>query len=251
MPVSTYFWHTVETIPDGYGFDHFTTPHLIWLGVFLLVTVASCLWYRKLSAEGRNKWRTAVAVLLLADELYKLIPMLITGRFLVDYLPFHLCSINIFVIALHTRKPSRILGNFLYTVCIPGALAALLFPSWSALPPLGYMSIHSFTVHIMLAAYPIVLTVCGDIKPTLKDLPKTMLLLAVTAIVALVLNLIFGTNFMFLMWADPGNPLYLFEQMWGSHLLGFPILITAVIVVMYVLLWICRTLNKGNKKVPK
>ena len=190
-------------------------------------------------------------VLLLVDEVYKLIPMLITGRFLVDYLPFHLCSINIFLIALHTQRPSRVLGNFLYTVCIPGALAALLFPSWTALPPANYMSLHSFTVHILLAAYPIVLTVCGDIKPEFKDLPKTMVLLVISAVIALILNLIFGTNFMFLMWADEGNPLKLFEQMWGSHLLGFPVLIVAVIVVMYALVWICRTFKSHNKKVPK
>ena len=249
--MATYFWDTVETIPGGVGFSHFSTPHLIWLGVFLLVTVASCLWYRKLSPKGRNIWRTAVMVLLLVDEVYKLIPMLITGRFLVDYLPFHLCSINIFLIALHTQRPSRVLGNFLYTVCIPGALAALLFPSWTALPPTNYMSLHSFTVHILLAAYPIVLTVCGDIKPEFKDLPKTMVLLVISAVIALILNLIFGTNFMFLMWADEGNPLKLFEQMWGSHLLGFPVLIVAVIVVMYALVWICKTFKSHNKKVPK
>ena len=44
-------------------------------------------------------------------------------------------------------------------------------------------------------------------------------------------NLLLDTNYMFLMYADPGNPLYLFEQMWGNHLYGFPILITAVLIV--------------------
>ena len=38
---------------------------------------------------------------------------------------------------------------------------------------------------------------------------------------------------MFLMYADPGNPLYIFEQMWGNHLLGLPVLMAAVVVIMH------------------
>lgn len=53
------------------------------------------------------------------------------------------------------------------------------------------------------------------------------------ACVALGLNLLLDTNFMFLMDASKGNPLYWFEKNWGNHLLGFPVLITAVILVMY------------------
>ena len=125
------------------------------------------------------------------------------------------------------------LDNFLYTVCIPGALAALLFPSWTKLPPANYMVIHSFTVHILLALYPAVLTANREIKPRLKALPGSLVLLVVFAVLALVLNLCWDTNFMFLMKADKGNPLYWFGQNWGSHLLGFPVIIAAVIIVMY------------------
>lgn len=227
------FWCTSDNIPSGLGFSHFSGLHLAWLAAFAAVTVAGTLLYRRLGEKGRGIWRKTVALLLIADELFKLIPMLILGNFRVDYLPFQLCSINIFVIAYHAWHPGKLTGNFLYTVCIPGALAALLFPSWTKLPALNYMSIHSFTVHILLVLYPVALTVCGDIKPQLKELPKSLLLLVGFAALALVLNLIWGTNFMFLMEADKGNPLYWFGQNWGSHLLGFPVIIAAVILVLY------------------
>ena len=122
------FWHTSDTIPAGFGFSHFDGFHLSWLGVFLAVLIGNVILYRKLGEKGRERWRRIVAALLVADELYMLIPMLITGRFSVDYLPFQLCSINIWVSAVHAWKPGKLLGNFLYTVGIPGALAALLFP---------------------------------------------------------------------------------------------------------------------------
>jgi len=47
-----------------------------------------------------------------------------------------------------------------------------------------------------------------------------------------------------LMSADPGNPLYLFEQMWGNHLLGFPVIIAGVLLVMYGPLELIRKIKK-------
>ena len=53
------------------------------------------------------------------------------------------------------------------------------------------------------------------------------------AIPIYIVNLLLDTNFMFLMSASAGNPLYLFQQLWGSHLLGFPVITAGVLVVMY------------------
>ena len=65
------------------------------------------------------------------------------------------------------------------------------------------------------------------------------------AAVALVINLLFDTNFMFLMEVDEGNPLYYFEQAFGNHLIGFPVIIAGVILVMY---GIPEILNRINRK---
>ena len=229
-----YFMDTAETIEEGAGLSLFGATHLTWLAVAAVVITANCLWYRKLGTVGRDRWNKTMAILLVANELIKNIFLFIGGRFLPDYLPLHLCSINIFLIALHAWRPSEMLSNFLYTVCIPGAMAALLFPSWTELPVLNFMHLHSSTVHIQLVMYPLVLAVNGVLKPSAKGIPKCLLLLVILAAVALISNLIFDTNFMFLMNAEPGNPLYQFEQAFGSHLIGFPILISVVLAVMYV-----------------
>ena len=239
-----HFWKTVEVIPEGIGFAHYGALHLCWLAAFAVVAVLNCILYRKLGQKGRKIWRIAVASLLVLDEIYKQIPLFVNGLFTLGYLPLHLCSINIFVIAFHSLKPTKSVGNYLYTVCIPGAMAALLFPTWNALPGANYMLIHSFTVHILLALYPIVLTVSGEIKPELKELPKALLLLTGLAAFALICNLLMDANFMFLMYADPGNPLYLFKELWGSHLLGFPVIITGVLLVMHTPWFIAKKIKK-------
>lgn len=239
-----YFLDTTETIPSGVGFSQYGGLHLAWLAIFLGVTVANCIWYRRLGAKGKDRWRKTVAILLLADEVYKVVMLAIGGRYLASYLPLHLCSINIFIIAIHAWKPSAFLDGFLYTVAIPGAMAALLFPSWTSLPIGNFMHLHSFTVHILLALYPIVLATAGELAPSLKKLGKSLLLLVGMAIPIYVINLLLDTNFMFLMSADEGNPLYLFEQLWGNHLYGFPVIIVGVMLVMYGPLLIFRKIKE-------
>ena len=238
-----YFLDTTETIPSGAGFLHFGLLHIIWLLCFMIITVTSIVWYRKLTDSGRKVWRYVIASLLVADEIFKVVMLLAGGRYQAGYLPLHLCSINIFIIAFHAVKPSKLVGGYLYTVGIPGALAALLFPSWTSLPLANFMHLHSFTVHILLALYPITLAAAGELAPQVKKIPQYLLLLVAMAIPIYFINLLLDTNFMFLMSADPGNPLYLFEQMWGNHLYGFPVLITAMLIVMYVPLVIFRKIK--------
>ena len=239
-----YFWYTSDTIPKGLGFSHFDGFHLAWLLGGAAVIAVCCLLYRRLDEKQRRIFRKTVAVLLVADELIKDIPMIAMGVFHVKYLPFQLCSINLFLIAWHAWRPNRTLSAFLYTVCIPGALAALLFPTWTKLPGMNFMLIHSFTVHILLLLYPVVLTAGGEISPRLRDVPKCIALLAALACVALVLNLVWDTNFMFLMDVTKSNPLYIFEKAWGNHLLGFPVLIAAIVAVMYAPIEIYHKLKK-------
>ena len=239
-----YFLDTVETIPDGLGFSLFGKEHIAWLFVGVLIIFANVLWYRKLATDGKILWRKVTAILLLLDEAFKMTVLFAGGNYLWSYLPLHLCSINIFVIVWHAWKPSDFVDNFLYTICIPGAMAALLFPAWASLPMTSGMNIHSFTVHILLVMYPVVLSLTGDIRPNIRKLPACMGMLVLMAIPIYFLNLLLDTNFMFLMYADPGNPLAVFEKMWGSHLLGFPVIIAGVLIVMHVPIILYRKLKK-------
>ncbi len=239
-----YFLDTTDSIVEGVGFSHFGLMHISWLVFFVALTVANCVWYRKLGDKGKESWKKTVAILLILDEIFKDVMLFIGGRFSYGYLPLHLCSINIFLIAIHAWKPFKTLGGYLYTVGIPGAMAALLFPTWTSLPFGNFMHMHSFTVHILLAMYPLVLGLAGELAPSLKKLPQYLLWLVGMAIPIYGVNLLLDTNFMFLMYAEEGNPLYLFEQMWGNHLLGFPVIIVAVLIVMYVPMEIFRAAKR-------
>ncbi len=228
-----YFLDTTGTIPENVGFVLYDALHITWLVLAAAFIFLVSLIYKNQGEEKRSKTRKILAAALVLDELWKMFWLTVGQRYELEYLPFHLCSINIFIIAYHCFRPNKTLDNFLYIVCIPGALSALLFPSWVTLPFANFMHLHSFTVHTLLIAYPVVLLVNGEIQPTIKALPKCIALLAAFGLFALAFNIVFDENFMFLMYADPGNPLYFFEQAFGYHWIGFPVIILGIIVVMY------------------
>lgn len=228
-----YWFDTSETISKGLGFSHFDTGHLIWLAAFVCFTICISLHYRRSDRVRRTWLRRGMAAAIVANEVFKTAMLIIGGNWIPEYLPLHLCSVNIILVAIHAVKPGKVLDNFLYSICIPGAVAALLFPSWTKLPAMNFMYLHSFTVHILLAAYPIMLTAGGDIKPDPRYIPKCLGLLGSLALIALAANLILDTNFMFLMYAAKSNPLYWFQKQFGSHLVGFAVILPLVLAVMY------------------
>ena len=94
----SYFYDTTETIPSGVGFSLFDSLHLVWLAIFAVVAVVSVIGYRKFGTDCRKRWRITVTALLVADEIFKVVMLIIGDRYLPGYLPLHLCSINIFLL---------------------------------------------------------------------------------------------------------------------------------------------------------
>lgn len=216
------FWETSYTVLPGVGFTLYGAGHCLWLAVWLILCAALARYTRHNSQRNRI-CRRVIALLLLLDELFKYAVTVPRGTFRPDFLPLHLCSINLFVIpvdaALEARSPNSkalpYLREILFAVCLPGAAAALLFPGWGELPLCNALCIHSFSTHILLFVYPYLLLREGfqpNFRRFLCVLPWLLLLLPPIA----RLNRLWGTNFMFLRTAGPNNPLTLFERALGN-----------------------------------
>ena len=227
------FFLTNDQVPEGVGFQAYDSTHLLWLLAGFLLWVAACLVFRKLPAERQNRLLKILGSYIFLQELVRDLVLVSLGEFTWGHLPLHLCGINILLIAFDVVKQTKTVRSFLYYFSIPGAALALLFPNWTELPAWNFFCIHSFTIHILLILYPLLLVTTGRSETDLKSACKGVGLLVAMAIPVYFLNLLWDTNFMFLMEPDTGNPLELFEQLLGSHLWGFPILLPVVILVMY------------------
>lgn len=227
------FFVSSDNIPEGVGFQAYGLTHILWLLAGLVFWVTACFFYRRLSAHKRKLVLRVLGGYIFLQEMVKNLVLILLGEFSWGYLPFHLCGINILLIAFDIIKQTRTVRSFLYYFAIPGALLALLFPNWTEMPVWNFFHLHSFTIHILLVLYPLLLVTTGQAATDLKSALKGVALLVAMAIPVYGLNLLWGTNFMFLMKPDSGNPLEMFEKLLGSHLWGFPILLPVVILVMY------------------
>ena len=144
----THFFDSTESIAEGLGFPLFGFGHLCWLAAFVVFAVVCSRIYKKSDAAKRQRIRYIFVALLSLDEAIKVIGLSVQGLFEPQYLPFHLCSINIFIILWHCKHQNNALNNYLFIVGIPAGMIALLTPSWTVLPFWNFMNIHSFTVHI-------------------------------------------------------------------------------------------------------
>ena len=228
------FFVSSEKMPEGYGFHTFDMTHLIWLLAGLAVWVVACIFYRKLSDNKRKTALKVLGIYIFLQEMAKNLVLILLGDFGWNYLPFHLCGINILLIAFDVFKQTKTVRSFLYYFAIPGAMLALLFPNWTNMPVWNFFHIHSFTIHILLVLYPLLLVTTNQVSTDLRSALKGVALLIAMAIPVYFLNLLWDTNFMFLMEPDSGNPLEFFEKLLGSHLWGFPILLPVVVLVMYI-----------------
>lgn len=241
------FFVTSDNIPEGVGFQAYGLTHILWLLAGVALWVGACLLYRRLSDSKRKIMLTILGAYIFLQEMVKNLVLVALGEFSWGYLPFHLCGINILLIAFDVIKQTKVVRSFLYYFAIPGAALALLFPNWTKMPVWNFFHLHSFTIHILLVLYPLLLVTTRQVATDLKSALRGTLLLVAMAIPVYGLNLLWGTNFMFLMKPDSGNPLELFEKLLGSHLWGFPILLPVVIAVMYVPTLIFR--KKSNTQV--
>jgi hypothetical integral membrane protein (TIGR02206 family) len=240
------FFVSSENIPEGLGFQAFDLTHVLWLLAGMMVWVGVCLLHKRLSADKRKRLLRVLGIYIFSQEMVKNLVLILMGEFSWGYLPFHLCGINILLITFDTFKQTKTVRTFLYYFAIPGAALALLFPNWTNMPVWNFFHIHSFTIHILLVLYPLLLVTTGQVATDLLSALKGVGLLVAMAIPVYGLNLLWGTNFMFLMRPDSGNPLELFEKLLGSHLWGFPILLPVVVFVMYIPVLIIKKSKKSG-----
>ncbi len=229
------FLYAQDSVPDGIGMGSFGLGHFFWLVIGSLSIFLAVRYYGRQDEKGRKKVLSIVSDLLLLDELLKYIVTIPTGQWRWDYLPLHLCSISIFVILAHRLTGKAILADYLYCVSLPTALMALLFPNWTRLPFWNIMCFHSFTVHIMIMLYPILL-LRGGFRPDIRRFPFLLALLFCMTGMIIAVNSVLGTNFFFMASAGQGNPLTILEDMFGGwYRLGFLVIAAVIWTPMYLI----------------
>ncbi len=232
---------------EAEGMGLFSLAHISELILAAAVIILSAVLFKRCGFVARQKWLAISVVLLWADELVKQLGSAALDMWEVGFLPLHICSVNIFLATEYIFFKSKISAQLLYCLGIPGAILALILPTWSKLPIMNFMHLHSYTIHILLTIFPILLIINGE-RPNIKYLPKCCIAVALYSIPVYFINIALGTDFMFLNGAK-GTPFTGLVKAIGQPLYCplLVLLICGLMALMYVP-WVVIDKRKNNRK---
>jgi hypothetical integral membrane protein (TIGR02206 family) len=229
-----------QPVPSGVGFGSFSAIHLGVLGALAVAIVALVMIYRAADAARRRRIQLTVAWSTLMLEVVRQLTYLVMQTYSPEILPLHLCGIATFALFIDALRTNRWTSEYLYALGWWGALAADLFPDWATRPILNVFTWQSFTIHALIVGYVAMRIAGGDLVPQVRNLWRVVIMVAVFAGLAAVVNQTLGTNFWFLNAASPGSPLEPISALAGPFYIPvLAVLLLALWTLLY-LPWVLR-----------
>jgi len=231
-----YFQYLEETAKPGDGFQMYGPGHIIFLiGIIIALFFMVVTYYNSTDINRLKKMRLTAAVIVILEAIRQVSFIILLPEYPLRQLPLHMCGLSIFIEIIHSIYPNKTTGEILYSLCLPGALAALLFPNWTMYPMLSYQAIQSFAIHSLHIAFVLMPLFASDIRPSVRNLWRPVLFLIIIIPPVYLINKWFDTNFFFLNAGSEGSPLEILIKLMGNpgFIIGYAGLLFIVWVIMY------------------
>ncbi|ARK30422.1 Integral membrane protein (intg_mem_TP0381) [Halalkalibacter krulwichiae] len=184
--------------------NFFLSPvHIYTISSFVLVTT---LFYHLRNHYFVRKYSHLLfIVLLVISEISIVAWSIAVGQWDIRYnLPLQLCTISLYLCIFMLATKNFLLFEFVYFFGLGGAIQAILTPDLFYTFP-HFRFIHFFVAHIAIIFSILYMVWVMQFRVTFRSLIKSFALLNVLAILAFIVNIYTGTNYMFLA-RKPTNP---------------------------------------------
>lgn len=247
------FFKYWDELPEDGGFTLFDITHIGWL-LFLALGIGIAVhFYKKKNARTQDVILKILTLTILGLEILKDIYLICVGHMEIQYLPLEMCGLAIFVELAYAFGHFKAMGEVMCIICMPGAMAALLFPDWTRYPFFNLMHINSFILHGLLVLVPVLVLSAGIYEPSIKRCYKVFLFLCIVVPPVYLIDIWQNCDFMFLCWPSVGSPFLAAYQKWGysGYLLVYAAAVIACIFLIYGILAflrkICRNHSATNR----
>lgn len=233
------------------GFNIFDSTHIKWLCSIMFMLILALFAYRK--SQQKQYFLVFLFALLFLGEAAKQIYLLINNQYTYWSPPLHLCGLGIFICGWYALSPNRINATLLYSLTLPGALIALIFPGWTYEVVGGFIHIHSFFFHAILVLFVLCPLFQFELVLRVQDLWVSVVFLIVVVPLIYFYNLKFDTNFMFLNEPVENTPLeWLYLQFHSSgYLVSLSVLMIVIWCIQYGIYYVVRVVANKQKKEPE
>ncbi len=246
------FFTYQNNLPPGVGYEIFSPSHIVAMTVCILLIVLITTWYIRSDDAKKHRIRKVTATIPVVLMIIRFIYVVICCVPIIYELPLHLCSMTgifcfVFEFGLKDSAYVRsVLGQSLYSLCLPGALMAIIFPDGTVYPIIHYITIESYLFHLLIIAYICIRIADRGIIPRVREAYKSIIFLLVIIPPVFLFNVIFKTNYMFVIGPSSGSPLYWFYQTGGfaGYRIGYAFVAIAVIYLMNIVFEVINKLLK-------
>jgi len=231
MDISAFYTDTITF--SSYSTEHFFS---------VLIVLVFGVWFLrkgKYDWNERQRWNYAIifATVLYSIQLFKTFIRMYLGNFdITEDLPLQLCNILplLLIIGLYFR--SRLVLSVIFFWILAGTAQANITPTLLNTFP-HYEAIRYWAIHTGLPVLAIYLYYVLGYRFKLKDAVRSALALNVLAAIIYPLNILLGSNYLYLVEKPPGTTIYNLLGPWPWYILNIEILMlvlfSAVLLPFY------------------
>jgi len=233
----------------GEPFELFGTAHLIALACVVILNILIYIFRKKFTDKGRQNFRYIAAAILLVNETGWHLWNYFTGQWtLQTMLPFHLCSILVFLSAYMLITKNYAIYEFAYFLGIAGAMQALLTPDAGIYGFPHFRFFQVFISHGLIVTAPIYMTLVENFRPYWKSLGHIALWGNVYMIIIFILNQLIGSNYLFIAHKPETASLMDVLPAWPWYILILEVIAAVMCLLLYAPFMIKD--SKNSKIVP-
>jgi hypothetical integral membrane protein (TIGR02206 family) len=218
----------------GPAFELFKAPHLIVLGI-VFIFVLFLILFRRLKVQSLNTaFRYTLAVLLVLQEISYHIWNIYIGEWtLQKMLPFHVCTVLVWLSAYMLITRNRHIYEFSFFLGIAGTIQVLLTPDIADYGFPHYRFIQVFVSHGSIFIAALYMTIVERYRPTWRSFGKVFLWLNIYTIIVYVLNIAIGSNYLFVVHKPETASLFDFLGPWPIYILAAEVVALISFTIIY------------------
>jgi hypothetical integral membrane protein (TIGR02206 family) len=215
-------------------FDLFSTQHLIAIFVIILVGFIIIASQRKSSPEKRVGVRWGMAIILVLNEMTWHLWNLSIGDWTIQtMLPFHLCSILVWLCAYMLISKNRLIYEFAYLIGIAGALQAILTPDLGPYEFPHYRYFQVFISHGLIIISALYMTLVEGFRPSWQSVKRVAIYGNLYFLLVFGLNFLIGSNYLFISHKPETASLLDVLPAWPYYILIIELLAAFFILLFY------------------
>ncbi len=226
--MSKYFTYDYTGTP----FVLFGTWHLVALLVIVLVNFAM-LGFRRTNEKTHTIVRWSMAILLWLDEASWHVWNVYWGHWSVAQLPLHICSLLIWLAGFMLILKNYRIYEFAYFIGIGGAMQALLTPDAGIYGFPHFRIFQTMISHGLLLTSAIFMTTVEGFRPTWKSFWRVVVGLNIYAVVIYPINLLLGTDFLYINSKPATASLLDALPRWPYYLIYMELIGLAIFLLLY------------------